>query len=541
MPNRKTIALLAATAWLAGCGGTKKDTSGAEQGSPSGAGETESAAAAAEPAYFRISDDKGTLERPTGYREWVFIGEPTTPNELNQGKAPFPEFHTVYIDPGSYAHWKDTGEFRDGTIVMKELVSVGSRSAVSGNGYFMGDFIGLEAAIKSSKHFPDEPGNWAYYSFTNEKGGRLKKTAEPFPTAACNACHDASADTDFVFTQYYPVLRGASTEEAAASEQPWTMDGDELVRPSGYRSWVFVGEPVTPNSLNNGKAPFPEFHDVYIDPESYAHLRKTGEFRDGTILIKELVSVGDTSAVSGKGFFMGEFIGLEAAVKSKAKFPDEPGNWAYFSFTTEGGGPTKPRATAFPTSACNTCHENSADTDYVFTQYYPVLRAAMAEAAGKPIETNNQWQPTGPTPEAVAGVPLDRDGLFAWLKSGAYKRFPAREKGTHQGRGPHTTVGAPVRAFYNQPLAASFKAGKTEHPKGSIIVKEMHGAGGLAGWAVMAKTADDTAGGKGWFWYEVTSIGDVDAVPAIGNGVPGCIGCHAVGGTDMVLSGWPLQ
>ena len=52
------------------------------------------------------------------------------------------QFHNVYIDPESWAFWKKTGEFREGTILMKELVSVGSKSAVSGNGYFQGDFIG---------------------------------------------------------------------------------------------------------------------------------------------------------------------------------------------------------------------------------------------------------------------------------------------------------------------------------------------------------------------------------------------------------------
>ncbi len=55
----------------------------------------------------------------------------------------------------SWAHWKKTGEFRDGTILMKELVSVGAKAAVSGNGYFQGEFIGLEATIKSTKHFPE--------------------------------------------------------------------------------------------------------------------------------------------------------------------------------------------------------------------------------------------------------------------------------------------------------------------------------------------------------------------------------------------------
>ena len=113
-------------------------------------------------------------------------------------------------------HWKKTGEFRDGTILMKELVSVGAKTAVSGNGYFQGNYIGLEATIKSKKHSPDEPGNWAYYSFSTPDHKSLKPTAKAFPTADCNACHAASAADDFVFTQYYPVLReGKSTGEKA--------------------------------------------------------------------------------------------------------------------------------------------------------------------------------------------------------------------------------------------------------------------------------------------------------------------------------------
>ena len=165
---------------------------------------------AAAKEYFTIKG--GQLERPTGYREWIYVGTPVTPNELNNGKAAFPEFHNVYIDPESWAHWKKTGEFRDGTIIMKELISVGSKAAVSGNGYFMGDFIGLEATIKSKKHFPNEPGNWAYYSFSTEDHTELTPTASAFPAASCNACHAAAAADDFVFTQYYPVLRGAKAK-----------------------------------------------------------------------------------------------------------------------------------------------------------------------------------------------------------------------------------------------------------------------------------------------------------------------------------------
>ena len=156
--------------------------------------------------YFNIKN--GELERPTGFREWIYVGTPVTPNDLNDGKAAFPEHHNVYIDPKSWAHWKKTGEFRDGTILMKELVNVGSKAAVSGNGYFQGDFIGLEATIKSKKHFPNEPGNWAYYSFSNPDLKTLKDSAKAFPAASCNGCHAGAAADDWVFTQYYPVLRG---------------------------------------------------------------------------------------------------------------------------------------------------------------------------------------------------------------------------------------------------------------------------------------------------------------------------------------------
>ena len=166
----------------------------------------------------------------------------------------------------------------------------------------------------------------------------------------------------------------------------------KLLRPTGYREWVFIGTPLTPNDMNGGMAPFPEFHAVYIDPASWAHYKKTGKFRDGTVLIKELISVGAKQATSGVGYFMGEYLGIEAAVKSVARFPDEPGNWAYFSFTTPGspmageefrdkiheGAPLKDKAQAFPTAVCAACHVASAAEDMVFTQFYPVTRAAKA-------------------------------------------------------------------------------------------------------------------------------------------------------------------
>lgn len=152
----------------------------------------------------------GKLMQPTGYREWIYVGTPLTPNDLNPPEAPFPEFHNVYIHPSDYAVYKKTGKFPDGTILIKELVSVGSKQATSGKGYFMGEFIGLEAAVKDSKRFPDEPGYWAYFSFGHDSP--LAKVTSKQPVATCNSCHQAGAADDWVFVQYYPVLRAAKSK-----------------------------------------------------------------------------------------------------------------------------------------------------------------------------------------------------------------------------------------------------------------------------------------------------------------------------------------
>src|SRR6516225_6902352 len=90
----------------------------------------------------------GKLKKPVGYRKWVYVGEVITPNDMNDGEASFPEFHSVYMDPESFAEYEKTGKYRDGTVLIKELSSVGSKKAPSGNGYFQGEFTGLEASIK---------------------------------------------------------------------------------------------------------------------------------------------------------------------------------------------------------------------------------------------------------------------------------------------------------------------------------------------------------------------------------------------------------
>jgi len=357
----------------------------------------------------------------------------------------------------------------------------------------------------------------------------------------------------------FVVLLGNAPLRANAAEafpKPTFNNNGELLRPDiSYREWVYVGTPLTPNDLNPPAANFPEFHNVYIHPSDFDHWKRTGRFPDGTVIVKELVTVGATQATSGKGYFMGEYIGLETTIKDSVRFSDEPGNWAYFSFGHSY--PLADSAAPFPAAACNACHLTSAADDFVFTQYYPVLRAAKGTTSGRVMDPESEefnkisdamtstmatiFDPTAETPKVDSAVPTDLGDLFQYLQKGSYKSFAAQESDKHPSAGPHTKVGLPVRVFMDPLIDASLAAGNTSHPLGSSIVKEMYdGEGDLQGWAVMVKTSEDSAGGKGWFWYEVTSTKSGSDPVAAGNGVQLCQGCHFIG-KDFVLTGYPLQ
>jgi hypothetical protein len=159
----------------------------------------------------------------------------------------------------------------------------------------------------------------------------------------------------------------------------FTADG-KVKQPVGYRKWVYIGTPVTPNDMNDGEANFPEFHNTYMDPESFAHVEQTGEYRDGTVIVKEMTAVGSKEQTSGKGYFQGEFSGLEISIKDSKRFPNEPGNWAYFSYGHKY--PLKAEAPKNGAASCNSCHENNA-TNFVFSDVYPVLKDALAKAKAK--------------------------------------------------------------------------------------------------------------------------------------------------------------
>ena len=120
-------------------------------------------------------------------------------------------------------------------------------------------------------------------------------------------------------------------------------------------------------------------------------------------------------------------------------------------------------------------------------------------------------------------------GLTAFVKSGAYKSWKA-EPAVHDSAGPH---GGKVRSYVNGVFYASLKAGNTEHPRGSIVVKELYGSSTttVTGHAVDVK---DEATGE-WVFYEgfAPSYGNPYYYRGTSNF---CANCHQRANNDYMLT-----
>jgi hypothetical protein len=178
------------------------------------------------------------------------------------------------------------------------------------------------------------------------------------------------------------LVAGAATVKALQGEKPSVArfeEKDTLLRPEGYREWVFVGSSLGLRYAQEPEKQRPEaaapelYHNVYINPESYRTFARKGKFLEGTVMVLELSNAEVKREPGLQGSYQNQFVALEAAVKDSRRFPE---GWAYFSFDGPDGKPLG-KAQPFPKERCWSCHHAKAATDHVFTQFYPVLRAVM--------------------------------------------------------------------------------------------------------------------------------------------------------------------
>ncbi len=175
----------------------------------------------------------------------------------------------------------------------------------------------------------------------------------------------------------------AAQDPSRATTRPQYNAQGELKRPTGYESWVFVGSNLgieysddaskvkPPATDREKKSKTGNFHNVYINPEAYAHYVKTGTFPENTVLILDIFKAEQREPrnIVSEGTFPASQTGLAVAVKNSARPDGSKTDWAYYDF-----GLDRRSAKAFPDNACYDCHIEHADDDNVWVQFYPTLR-----------------------------------------------------------------------------------------------------------------------------------------------------------------------
>lgn len=172
------------------------------------------------------------------------------------------------------------------------------------------------------------------------------------------------------------LLLGTAAFSEQQMAQPRFSESGELLRPEGYREWMFVGSSLG-MGYTEGQARSDRpatFHNIFIQREAYREYVKTGRFPDKTTLVMEVLASGTNASINKKGQFSDRALGVEAAVKDEGRFKEK---WAYFNFIGKGGKPLA-TAAAFPKQSCWSCHNEHGAADNVFVQFYPALRDAKA-------------------------------------------------------------------------------------------------------------------------------------------------------------------
>lgn len=167
-------------------------------------------------------------------------------------------------------------------------------------------------------------------------------------------------------------LSGASKSETAAAVGPQFTTDEKLVRPEGYRRWVYVSSGYgmsysqTPDSMQL-------FTNVFVTPAAYDYYVAKGKWPDKTMFVLELYGSASRGSINKSGRYQDDFVGLDVEVKDEARFPDK---WAYFEFdqTRKAAGATTPGQ-----NACWKCHEQNAAVEHSFVQFYPVLLKVARE------------------------------------------------------------------------------------------------------------------------------------------------------------------
>ena len=156
-------------------------------------------------------DAYGNISVPPDFdTKWVFLGTWSIASEdVEQSSAASGHgaaaLHNIYTQPGTVEKFQNTGEFPDGTVLIKELLTTETNQMTTGKVSRGKEIEGWFIMVKDNKN--RFPGNklwgegWGWSLFDANK---ILTTRDY--KAECLGCHIPARQNDWVYIEGYPTL-----------------------------------------------------------------------------------------------------------------------------------------------------------------------------------------------------------------------------------------------------------------------------------------------------------------------------------------------
>ncbi|MEO1329278.1 MAG: cytochrome P460 family protein [Pseudomonadota bacterium] len=138
-------------------------------------------------------------------RDWSHLGTFSVPREDHV------EFHSVYAEPKVVDAYRETGEYPDGAVLIKELWAGKTEELTTGSASHASTPAGWFVMIKDREgRFAGNPlwgDGWGWALFNADDP---ENTVTTNYQDDCIACHEPVRAADFVHSYAYPALAGKS-------------------------------------------------------------------------------------------------------------------------------------------------------------------------------------------------------------------------------------------------------------------------------------------------------------------------------------------
>ena len=166
----------------------------------------------------------------------------------------------------------------------------------------------------------------------------------------------------------FQAVLGQSTSEFSPN-----VDADGAISvPPDFREWAYLGTWSIAGDDEEGGAA--GFHNVYTQPETIVSYRRTGEFPDGAVLVKELIETETGDMMTGRVSWAKRVSGWFVMIKDRqGRFKGNPlwgDGWGWALFDADDPATT---VTEDYKSDCIPCHVPAEKDDWVYVRGYPVL------------------------------------------------------------------------------------------------------------------------------------------------------------------------